>query len=297
MPEGYGASAEITVAFQGSKIGERVHRLLPSIYRRIATHARAVTHVTYVNHYGPGVPGWGTMPETHAVAVEEGETVDAVHHRAKESSEGWLFFCHGFRSDKSGSYERRCERATEAGFEAVRFDFRGSGESDRAFVDANLSTRIADLRTVVDHFDPERYALFGSSFGAKVAFHAATDDDRLEAIVGRAPVTYDRAFTAHREEVGESGRIEFEDGDAIDGRLFEDIDRYDFEEAAAAVDVPVALFHGDEDESVAFADSLDAVAALETDVLLQKYRGEGHRFSEAAEARLLEDAFDWLSEV
>lgn len=246
------------------------------------------------------------MPQAHDVPVEDGESVAAVHHGEASASDDWLFFCHGFRSDKSGSYERRCERAVEEGYRAVRFDFRGSGGSDRAFVDATLTTRIADLRAVVDYFDPGTYALFGSSFGAKVALHAACEgpsgagasfDDRVEAVVGRAPLTYDRAFEDYRELVAEAGTLRIDDDHAIDEGFFEDFDRYDFADVAAAIDVPVALFHGADDGSVPLADSLEAAAALETDVLLQKYRGEGHVFSEAAEERLLCQTFDWLATV
>ena len=261
------------------------------------------------------------MPETHTVPVAEGEAVAAVHHEAREgrsetspsnnegrsetspsNNEGrrkpaaeYLVFCHGFRSDKTGSYERRCERAAAAGYDAVRFDFRGSGESDRAFVDATLSSRIADLRAVVEYFDPGSYVLFGSSFGCKVALHAGADDPRLSALVGRAPVTYNRAFDGYREAVAEAGTLRIDEDHAVDERFFEDFARYEFADVAAAVDVPVAFFHGDEDGSVPLADSLEAAAALETDVLLQKYRGEGHVFSAAAEERLLRQTFDWLA--
>ena len=246
------------------------------------------------------------MPESHDVPVEDGESVAAVHHGPSAATDDWLVFCHGFRSDKSGSYERRCQRAVEKGYRAVRFDFRGSGESDRAFVDATLSSRIADLRAVLDYFDPDGYALFGSSFGAKVALHAGCEDrtgantaadDRLRAVVGRAPLTYNRAFEEYRDLVAEAGTLRIDDDHAIDEGFFEDFDRYDFADVAAGVDVPVALFHGTDDASVPLADSLDAAAALETDVLLQKYRGEGHVFSEAAEARLLRQTFDWLATV
>lgn len=209
----------------------------------------------------------------------------------------WVVFCHGFLSDRSGSYERRCERFAAAGYDAVRFDFRGSGESDRAFVDATLGTRIADLRAVLAYFDPASVALFGSSFGAKVALHAAPDDSRVAAVVGRAPVTYNRAFEEYREVVAEAGTLRIDDDHAIDGRFFEDFDRYGFEDVATDLEIPVAFFHGTDDDSVPLADSLDAVAALETDVLLQTYHGEGHRFSTAAEERLCRQTLDWLATV
>lgn len=234
------------------------------------------------------------MAERHTIPVD-GEELVAVHHPA--ASDDWLVFCHGFVSDKSGSYERRCERAVEAGYDAVRFDFRGCGESDGAFADQTLGSRVADLASVVDYFDPPSLALFGSSFGAKTAFHAAVDDDRVEAVVGRAPVTYNRTFDDARAVVEAEGEFRYDTGHAITRGFFDDLDRYPFADVATALDVPAALFHGAADESVPLADSLDATAALDTDVLLQVLAGEGHVFSDDAEARLQRQVFDWLDVV
>ncbi len=234
------------------------------------------------------------MRSEHAISVG-GQTISAVHHPAE--SDRWLFFCHGFRSDKSGSYESRCERAVAEGYNAVRFDFRGSGDSDGAFVESTLTTRITDLRAVIEHFSPSSYALFGSSFGAKVAFHAAIDTPRPEALVARAPVTYNRTFDTYRKTVETDGSLRFDSDHAIDGRFFEDFDAYEFDAVAEEIDVPVAIFHGTTDTSVPIADSFEAAAALSSDVSLNKYVGEGHRFAEAGERRLREQAFGWLGTV
>ncbi len=231
-------------------------------------------------------------PSRHRIEVADGEHVVAVHHRGP--SDRWFVFCHGFLSDKSGSYARRCRRAVDEGYHAVRFDFRGCGEADGSFVDQALSDKLADLAAVVDHFGPASYALFGSSFGGKVAFHAAADDDRVAAVGTRAPVTYNRSFAGYRETVERDGVCEFEDGRRIDGRFFADFDGYPFADVVAGVDVSVAIFHGASDESVPVADSFEAARALGTDVLLEKFDAEGHIFSERAERRMRTRLFAWL---
>ncbi|SDK90781.1 alpha/beta hydrolase family protein [Natronorubrum texcoconense] len=233
------------------------------------------------------------MAETdHRIPVGDGESVAAVHHEA--TGDDWLVFCHGFLSDKSGSYERRCRRAVERGYNAVRFDFRGCGESDGAFVDQTLSSKLADLAAVVEWFEPPSYALFGSSFGGKVAFHAAAEDERLEAIVTRAPVTYNPTFDAYRTVVEGEGACQFDTGDRIDQRFFADFDDYAFDDVADSIDVPVAIFHGRQDDSVDVSHSIEATAALETNLLLETFAEEGHLFSSEAEERLLERTFHWL---
>ena len=222
------------------------------------------------------------MGTRHELSVD-GDSLIAVHHDG--DNDRLLVFCHGFVSDKQGSYEARCERAVVEGYDAVRFDFRGCGESDRSFGEQTLSSRIADLRAVLEAFTYPTVALFGSSFGGAVALRVAAESS-VDAVATRAPVTYTRAFDRYRSE-----------GDPIAGpgeSFFADLDSHPFEPAAATLSVPVVIFHGRADDSVPVTDSLDAARAIPTDTTLELYAGEGHRFSEAAEIRMRERLFAWL---
>lgn len=250
------------------------------------------------------------MPDTerHIIPVADGESVVAVHHPARNPDAGWFVCCHGFVSDKSGSYEGRCERAVAEGYHAVRFDFRGCGESDGAFPAATLSARMADLRAVLDHFLPEdgTAVLFGSSFGGRTALGvaageagAATDptgpDDRVRAVATRAPVTYRRTFDPLVEAVAAQGEVEYAPGYSVDERFVEDLSDHSFAAVADSLAVPVAVVHGRDDDSVPLRDSLDAVGALDSDAALWAFAEEGHRFSRDAEERLRDLLFDWLA--
>ena len=229
------------------------------------------------------------MPTRHVISVTDDVDLVVVNHPAP--TDDWLVCCHGLRSDKAGSYEERCELAVEAGYNAVRFDFRGCGEAGGSFRDGHLSGRIADLNAVLAHFDPPSAVLFGSSFGGAVAFHVAAAYDRVEGVATRAPVTYteqflagdDRADRARREELGEA--------------FVDDVASYDFGDVVAALDVPVLVVHGGADESVPIEHSVRATGALESDVLFQKYEGEGHRFSAGGEERLRRLLVHWLEDV
>ncbi|TMT86858.1 alpha/beta hydrolase [Haloterrigena sp. H1] len=240
------------------------------------------------------------MSQTHRVPITGAETgtdtepptVAAVHHEAE--SDHWLVFCHGLRSDKSGSYEQRCRRAVDAGYNAVRFDCRGCGESDGTFIESTLEARLTDLRHVVDYFDPDSYVLFGSSFGGKVALHTAAVDDRVTAVATRAPVTTAGTFDEYRATVERDGEWTFDTGERLDHRFFDALDRHPFDDVVATLSVPVAIFHGSDDAVVDPADSFDTAKRLETDVCLERFAGEGHRFSRAGERRLRDRLFGWL---
>ncbi|MFB6310629.1 MAG: alpha/beta hydrolase family protein [Salinirussus sp.] len=239
------------------------------------------------------------MASRHRIVVENAEALTAVHHPPiGPEDHGWIIFCHGFLSDKSGSYEGRCERAAVEGYHGVRFDFRGCGEADGQFANSTLSGRLADLRAVLAHFAPDRVALFGSSFGGAVAFHAAPDVQAdLIAVLTRAPVTDLSSFDDRRAQVQKEGSIEVGDGRSIDDRFFEDLDSYAFADILDRLSTPVFIAHGSEDASVPMNHSIDAARDLDTDVLLEKFSGEGHRFSRAAEDRLRDRMFGFLATI
>lgn len=220
----------------------------------------------------------------HRIEVENGEEVSAVHHEA--DSDRWMFFCHGFGSNKKGSYESRCSFFQERGFNCVRFDFRGNGESDGSFIDSTLSSRIEDLKSVIQHFNPESYILFGSSFGGKVVLHAATDLSP-EKLFLKAPVTYNSVMDKFRAVVEEKGRFEYIDGKPIDERFIDDLDSYSFSDITEQLEIPVTIFHGGSDTTVHPENSFEAAQELETDVSIHKFKGEKHSFSDEMEEQML----------
>jgi alpha-beta hydrolase superfamily lysophospholipase len=234
------------------------------------------------------------MTTKHSVEVETGEEVSAVHHSA--DSDKWIFFCHGYGSDKEGSYEERAKRAVEEGYNAVRFDFRGNGESDGEFIDQSLSTRIQDLKACIDFFGPEKIFLFGMSFGGKVVSHATEEMD-IEALILKSPVTYNSIMDKFRKVVEEKGSYTHFGDKTIDERFFEDFDTYSFEEVTSGLGVPVAVFHGGADTTVHFENSAEAVKAFETEALLYKLEGEEHSMSDEGEKKLKDIMFAWLDQI
>ncbi len=223
--------------------------------------------------------------------MENNEEVSAAHHAA--DSDKWIFFCHGYGTDKEGSYEMRAERAAEEGFNAVRFTFRGNGESDGEFINQSLSSRIRDLRAVIDFYNPGKIFLFGMSFGGKVVLHAS-EELGVEGVIWKSPVLYNSEMDKFHEVVREKGSYTHFDDKTIDERFFEDFQKYSFDEAAENIDFPVAVFHGGDDSTVKFENTADAVKEMETEVLLRKFEGETHFMSDEAEEKLVDEMMWWL---
>ena len=97
---------------------------------------------------------------------------------------------HGFGSNKaSHNCTIPCEFLTEWGYVAMRFDYRGCGESEGPKSHIICLEQVEDTKAAVSYMasrpdvDPERIALIGSSFGAAVAVYTGGVDKRVAAVV------------------------------------------------------------------------------------------------------------------
>lgn len=231
------------------------------------------------------------MTKKHFIEVEDGEKVAAVHHKA--SSNKFIFLCHGFGGNKDRGNKGRAEAFNEAGWNTVRLDFRGNGESDGDFIEKDLSSRIEDLEAVIHHFRPERCVLFGTSFGGKVVFHTAIQRE-VDGVIGKAPVTYNRIMDKFRSVIEEKGRFEYIDGKPIDERFIEDLEAYSFSEVEAKLEVPVFISHGAADETVHVENSFEASKNLDVDIEMQKLKGEKHSYTVEGKKKMNKSVKAWL---
>lgn len=229
--------------------------------------------------------------------VGDGEHVAAVFEAPDAGSDTTIVFAHGFGSDKAGSYQRRAEIAADEGLASVRFDFRGNNESSREFEDADLSTRIADLRRVLDAVETERVGVYGSSFGGLVTLHAAARDDRIDAIALRAPVTYLSELDDIRAEIEETGRYTQLPGKSVGPAFIEDVDAYDTAAIVGDITVPTLIMHGEDDDVVDPDSSRRFFEALDCEKQYVLFPDEGHRFSDAEDDRAVRMACAWLRDT
>jgi dipeptidyl aminopeptidase/acylaminoacyl peptidase len=97
---------------------------------------------------------------------------------------------HGFGSNCSSS---NCvlpaEMLAEWGYVALRFDFRGCGESEGKRANTICLEQVADTSAALSflqtrpEIDPARIAVVGSSFGAAVAVYTGGVDSRVAAVI------------------------------------------------------------------------------------------------------------------
>jgi cephalosporin-C deacetylase-like acetyl esterase len=100
-----------------------------------------------------------------------------------------IIMMHGFGANKNGGPEWACRQFESWGYVALRFDYRGCGESEGERGRVIAMEEVSDARNAVTAMaarpdvDPKRIALCGSSLGAGVAVQAAALDERVGAVI------------------------------------------------------------------------------------------------------------------
>lgn len=114
-----------------------------------------------------------------------------------------VILLHGFTGNSKESHFMFVKAARDFarnGLVALRFDFRGSGDSEGAFVDMTAPDEISDAVAALDFLsvqsevDEERMGLLGLSLGGCVAACTAGVDARVKSLVLWSAAAFSSAF-------------------------------------------------------------------------------------------------------
>ena len=128
-----------------------------------------------------------------------------LYRPAVSKSRGIVVMAHGFGAPRDARLDVAAERLAAAGLPVLLFDCRHLGGSDgepRQLID--IPRLLEDWRAAVayvrhlDWVDPDRVALFGTSFGGGHALVTAADDRRIAAVVAQTPFLDGRARSDYR---------------------------------------------------------------------------------------------------
>lgn len=190
----------------------------------------------------------------------EGLTLYGMFHFCQEGPHPCVVFCHGFTGTRIEAHRIfvKCARAIcEAGIAALRFDFRGSGESDGRFEDMTIPGEISDALAALrfaqaqPEVAPDRIGLLGLSLGGCVAACAAARHSDLKALCLWAPVSDPGIFRAmgETELFKRNGRLDL-DGNVVGRRFVETCVKVEPLAEVNRFTGPVLIVHGGKDETV-----------------------------------------------
>ncbi len=243
----------------------------------------------------------------------DGERIAAGIHVPEVTPAPGLVLCHGFtghRIEAHFLFVKAARAFCEAGWNVLRFDFRGSGESDGRFRDMTIGSEIEDALTALRALraeptvDAERVGLLGLSLGGLVAACAAGRDGDVRALVLWSAVAEMAELVRERWQMPtDEGQFDprgyYEHGaHEIGAGFLLDCARIKPLEEIAGHAGPVLVVHGTNDQAVPLDHAHHYMAAIPSgDARLRAIEDADHTFSTVAlEHEVIGLTRGWLAE-
>ena len=216
---------------------------------------------------------------------------------------------HGFTGHRSEShfiFTKQARHLARHGIAALRFDFRGSGESEGEFADVSIEGEISDAAAALDFLqtrpevDETRLGVLGLSLGGCVAACLAGRDPRIRALVlwsapanllsvmahGAADPT--RSVSSHSKGYDIGGLI-------IGPGFVQDVMSIQPLEALRRFGGPVFVIHGTGDQTVPPESAQLYFDALRAEKSLMLVEGADHTYSSVPwEEQVICASTDWF---
>jgi len=213
------------------------------------------------------------MVEEFVSFSSEGMRIAGMLHVPEETPAPGIILCHGFTGTRVESHRLFVLAAREfckQGFAVLRFDFRGSGESEGLFEQTSISGEIEDLKAAVNWIHERKEVLDrgvgvnGLSLGGAVAALAAAEDMRIRAVsLWSTPATLSpesfaeslnqalRQPETRLDKLLNQGYLDLSSGDRIGKKFLVDVFKHDILNAVSEIAPrPLLIVHGTEDPTV-----------------------------------------------
>jgi uncharacterized protein len=185
-----------------------------------------------------------------------------LHLPLTEQKAPCALFCNGFGGFKSAKYRlgvRSAEALSKCGIATLRFDYRGTGDSEGSFSDVTMQSQFEDALVAAqfllhhEAIDSTRFGILGRSMGGVIATKLAA---RLKpkALVLWAPVfdatPWLEGKVAHRAVSKGHDEVLFA-GQKLNPDFLREFQTLSCKESLESIhDVPLAIIHGQKDETL-----------------------------------------------
>ncbi|NHV98469.1 MAG: alpha/beta hydrolase [Thaumarchaeota archaeon] len=207
------------------------------------------------------------MEEKPIFVTVIGERIHGVMHVPDETPAPTVVFCHGFTGNRVEAHRlfvRAARKMSREGIAAVRFDFRGSGESEGEFENMTVSSEITDLNSVLsfllerNEVARDKIGVVGLSLGGAVSILTAARNQMVKAVCSwSSPAEFRimsdglKAFGADLKTVTEKGYVDLPSGFRVGKDFFTDILKHDVLDACSKITPrPILIMHGSGDTVV-----------------------------------------------
>jgi alpha-beta hydrolase superfamily lysophospholipase len=240
--------------------------------------------------------------------------LDAVFHAAgRGPARGAILQVHGINADmdEGGMFVRLAEGLADAGFDVLRFSFRGHGRSGGAQRGVTIAGECLDVQAAIDSLQARSeapVAIVAASFGAvSTCVLLSYYEARMRALVLWNPVLDLRGtfidpelpwgkenFTDQaRRRLADEGALLLDGEFEIGRALYEEMIIYDPLDRFVRSQVPAAIVHGNRDTAVSYEVSLTASRSREHCELIT-IGGAEHGFDPDKEDEGIQATIAWL---
>lgn len=216
-----------------------------------------------------------SVHERTQIESADGISLETAHHFSNESEYGTVLLAHGLTQDmdEGGMYVRLTDNLTEAGFDVVRFSYRGHGASEGDPEGVTIAGECLDFERAFEHTREQfegPFFVVAKSFGA---VSACLSLDRFESAL-RGLVLWNpvldiegtflnpsvpwgiKNFTGDQlTALQEQGHLSIGNQFKMGRVLYQELHRYDPGVPFRESSVPALVIHGDADEIVPYEDT------------------------------------------
>ncbi len=211
-----------------------------------------------------------------------------------------VIVCHGFTANKDRKRLVKVSTSlTKNGLTALRFDFGGSGQSQKRPI--TLKAQVDDLKSAINFLRKEGYrsiGLLGESFGGLTVIK--TYSKRIQSIVLWAPVTTPSFSKFSKESIVK----ELEKNRFLklkkDNRIFIIPRKYlkerlsfNQKDILSKISIPALVIHGDKDDDVPLGHSKRAIKYLSKGSKLTIIKGGDHKMDNKMD-KVIPLTVDWF---
>ena len=241
---------------------------------------------------------------------QQGEKLAGVWHKANDKKE-LIIVCHGHAGNKDKEIiSLICKNLEDSDINAFRFDFSGSGESEGKYIESTTTKEISDLRSVVDYFDKQGFAvgLIGHSRGGMESLLEASNDQRIRLVVSIAGMVYpkrfiERIFPTQKENILEGKKFYYRE--EKEGKKFPitpekvaNLEKYNPLIAVKKITCPVLFLHGEKDELISLEESEDIYKEANKPKYFKKFKNANHCFTNPEHLKaMIKFIINWIKEL